>query len=82
MTTYSPPHRSEYDKGVNTFNPEGRIFQVEYAMSAMKLGWSALGMVFNDGIVLACERKLKSKLNKKRKSMNNHWHQLVSHLLD
>ena len=31
-------------------------------MSAMKLGWSALGMVFNDGIVLACERKLKSKL--------------------
>jgi len=26
------------------------------------LGWSALGMVFKDGIVLACERKIKSKL--------------------
>jgi len=30
-------NRNEYDKGVNTFNPEGRIFQVEYAMAAMKV---------------------------------------------
>lgn len=30
-------YRSEYDKGVNMFNPEGRIFQVEYAMAAMKV---------------------------------------------
>jgi len=36
--------RSEYDHGVNTFSPEGRLLQVEYAIEAIKLGSSAVGI--------------------------------------
>ncbi|KAH9804236.1 proteasome subunit alpha type-5 [Citrus sinensis] len=36
--------RTEYDRGVNTFSPEGRLFQVEYAIEAIKLGSTAIGL--------------------------------------
>lgn len=36
--------RSEYDRGVNTFSPEGRLFQVEYAIEAIKNGSIAIGI--------------------------------------
>ena len=45
--------KSEYDRGVNTFSPEGRLFQVEYAIEAIKLGSTAVGVSCKTGVVLA-----------------------------
>jgi len=54
--------RSEYDRGVNTFSPEGRLFQVEYAIEAIKLGSTALGIQTSEGVVLAVEKRVTSPL--------------------
>ncbi|XP_063952357.1 proteasome subunit alpha type-5-like [Lytechinus pictus] len=54
--------RSEYDRGVNTFSPEGRLFQVEYAIEAIKLGSTAIGIRTSEGIVLAVEKRVTSPL--------------------
>eukprot|EP00457_Paulinella_chromatophora_P012552 gb/GEZN01012768.1/.p1 GENE.gb/GEZN01012768.1/~~gb/GEZN01012768.1/.p1 ORF type:complete len:243 (+),score=32.38 gb/GEZN01012768.1/:162-890(+) len=54
--------RSEYDRGVNTFSPEGRLFQVEYAMEAVKLGSTAIGIQCAEGVVLVVEKRISSKL--------------------
>mmetsp|Transcript_13669 Transcript_13669/g.19126 ORF Transcript_13669/g.19126 Transcript_13669/m.19126 type:complete len:245 (-) Transcript_13669:243-977(-) len=54
--------RSEYDRGVNTFSPEGRLFQVEYAIEAIKLGSTAVGLQTKEGCVLAVEKRLTSPL--------------------
>ncbi|KAJ1956099.1 proteasome component pup2 [Dispira parvispora] len=54
--------RSEYDRGVNTFSPEGRLFQVEYALEAIKLGSTAIGIETTDGVLLAVEKRVTSGL--------------------
>jgi len=54
--------RSEYDRGVNTFSPEGRLFQVEYAMEAIKLGSTTVGITTTEGVVLAVEKRVPSPL--------------------
>ncbi|CAL5222717.1 g5120 [Coccomyxa viridis] len=54
--------RSEYDRGVNTFSPEGRLFQVEYALEAIKLGTTAIGVRSKEGVVLVVEKRVTSPL--------------------
>ena len=54
--------RSEYDRGVNTFSPEGRLFQVEYAIEAIKLGSTAVAVRTDAGVVLAVEKRVTSPL--------------------
>ena len=54
--------KSEYDRGVNTFSPEGRIFQIEYAIEAIKLGSTSLGIQTSEGVLIAAEKRLQSKL--------------------
>ena len=54
--------RSEYDRGVNTFSPRGRLFQVEYAIQSIKLGATAIGIQTSEGVVLLAEKRTDSKL--------------------
>merc|ERR1712070_839328 len=58
--------RSENDRGVNTFSPEGRLIQVEYAIEAIKHGSTAIGIATREGCVLACEKRLTSVLMEPR----------------
>ncbi|SCU79418.1 LADA_0B00518g1_1 [Lachancea dasiensis] len=54
--------RSEYDRGVSTFSPEGRLFQVEYSLEAIKLGSTAIGVATSEGVVLGVEKRVTSPL--------------------
>ena len=50
------------DVRTTIFSPEGRLYQVEYALEAISHAGTALGILATDGIVLAAERKVTSKL--------------------
>ncbi|QSL67023.1 hypothetical protein MERGE_001410 [Pneumocystis wakefieldiae] len=54
-----------YDSRTTIFSPEGRLFQVEYALEAISHAGTALGVMSVDGIVLAAEKKIISKLLEK-----------------
>jgi hypothetical protein len=51
-----------YDSRTTTFSPEGRLYQVEYAMEAISHAGICVGILAKDGIVLAVEKKITSKL--------------------
>ncbi len=51
-----------YDSRTTIFSPEGRLYQVEYALEAISHAGTCLGIVATDGIILAGEKKTTSKL--------------------
>ncbi|KAF9076009.1 proteasome subunit alpha type-3 [Rhodocollybia butyracea] len=51
-----------YDLSASTYSPDGRIFQVEYANKAVENSGTAIGLRVKDGIVLAVEKLVHSKL--------------------
>ncbi|CAB4031859.1 Proteasome subunit alpha type-4 [Paramuricea clavata] len=51
-----------YDTRTTIFSPEGRLYQVEYAMEAIGLAGICLGILADDGVVLAAERRNTNKL--------------------
>jgi proteasome alpha subunit len=56
------PSVQAYDRGITIFSPDGRLFQVEYAKEAVKLGALALGIVYRDGVGLIAIKTVASKL--------------------
>jgi hypothetical protein len=51
-----------YDSRTTIFSPEGRLYQVEYAMEAISNAGAAIGMLCTDGVVLVAEKKITSKV--------------------
>ncbi|GMP32639.1 hypothetical protein CsSME_00006308 [Camellia sinensis var. sinensis] len=51
-----------YDSRTTIFSPEGRLYQVEYAMEAIGNVGTAIGILSKDGVVLVGEKKVTSKL--------------------
>lgn len=52
----------QYDASVSQFSPDGRIFQIEYAMKAIDNSGTVIGLRGKDGVVLAVENQIISKL--------------------
>lgn len=60
-----------YDSRTTIFSPEGRLYQVEYAMEAIGHAGACVGVLAQDGIVLAAEKKITSKVRDKSQRATN-----------
>lgn len=75
-----------YDQSTTTFSPQGRVFQVEYALKAVDNSGSAIGIRCKDGVVLAVEKLVLSKMlvegsNRRVFSVDRHVGMAVSGLM-
>ncbi|RKP04228.1 hypothetical protein CXG81DRAFT_3129, partial [Caulochytrium protostelioides] len=66
-----------YDLSSGTYSPDGRVFQVEYAVKAVENAGTVIGIRCKDGVVLAAEKLVHSKLltpkaNRQIQSVDRH----------
>lgn len=53
MSVFAAP--GAYDRAITVFSPDGRLFQVEYAMELVNRGATILGIRCSEGVVLGSE---------------------------
>jgi len=51
-----------YDRAITIFSPEGRLYQVEYALELVKRGAPIIGVASKEGVVVAANETLESIL--------------------
>lgn len=56
----------EYDEAITIFSPEGRIYQVEYALELVKRGAPVAGVLSKEGVALAAVEILQNSLEERR----------------
>ncbi len=56
MSVFAAP--GAYDRAITVFSPDGRLFQVEYAMELVNRGATILGIQCKDGLVLGSEENI------------------------
>ena len=60
MAMFTAP--GAYDRAITIFSPDGRLFQVEYALETVQRGSTVLGIACLEGVVLAAEERTASRL--------------------
>jgi proteasome alpha subunit len=56
MSVFAAP--GAYDRAITVFSPDGRLFQVEYAMELVNRGATIIGIQSTEGLVLGSEENI------------------------
>ena len=56
MSVFAAP--GAYDRAITVFSPDGRLFQVEYAMELVNRGATILGIQCTEGVVIGSEENI------------------------
>lgn len=60
MSVFAAP--GAYDRAITVFSPDGRLFQVEYAMELVNRGATVMGVSCAEGVVLGAEETIETSL--------------------